>query len=82
MNIINNLIKKIRQLCFAIRYKRAVRKANSMAELFKMKYYVIYIGGKLKVVPKQTLKQLIARKRFRKGTTIEMIEKRALYITK
>lgn len=75
-------MRKIREIIWAIRYKIAVKKANRLAELFNMKYYVLYLNGKLKVVPKQNIKALIAKRRFKKGTTIEMIEKRALYITK
>ena len=46
-----------------------------------MKYYVINLGGSLKVVPKQTIKELIKRKRFRKGVTVEDIERHALFVT-
>lgn len=46
------------------------------------KYYVLYMGGKLKVVPKRNICELIHRHRFRKGTTIRDIEKMALFITK
>ena len=75
------LFKKIRHLIFAYRYKRAVRQANALSKTFNVKYYVLYFGGKMKVVPKQTIKELIARKRFKRGTTIQDIEKIALYIT-
>ena len=40
------------------------------------------MGGKLKVVPKKNICELIHRHRFRKGTTIRDIEKMALFITK
>lgn len=60
---------------------RAVRKAKKLAALFGMKYYVISLGGSLKVVPKQTVKELVRRKRFRKGVTVEDIERRALFVT-
>lgn len=77
-----NTLRQLRRLIFAIRYKIAVKKARKLAELFGIKYYVLYMNGKMKVVPKRTVKELIARRRFKKGTTIETIEKRALYITK
>lgn len=77
-----NTLRQLRRLIFAIRYKIAVKKARKLAELFGIKYYVLYMNGKMKVVPKRTIKELIARRRFKKGTTIETIEKRALYITK
>ena len=82
MNKIKMLRKRIRQFIFALKYKRAVRKANKLAELFGIRYYVLYFNGSIKIVPKKTIKELIARKRFKRGTTLEMIEKNALYITK
>lgn len=75
------MFKTIKKYYAAWQYKRAVRKAKKLAELFGMKYYVINLGGSLKVVPKQTIKELIKRKRFRKGVTIDDIEKNALFIT-
>lgn len=54
-------------------------KAKELAELFGMKYYVINLGATLKVVPKQTVKELVRRGRFRKGVTVEDIEKHALF---
>lgn len=58
-----------------------MRKAKKLAALFGMKYYVINLGGSLKVVPKQTIKELIKRKRFRKGVTVGDIERLALFVT-
>lgn len=75
------MFKTIKKYYAAWRYKRAVRKAKKLAELFGMKYYVINLGGSLKVVPKQTIKGLIKRKRFRKGVTVEDIERHALFVT-
>lgn len=71
-----------KKLLWAFRYKRAVRKADRLAASFKMKYFVIFIGGKIKVVPKQNIKRLIREGRFKRGTTIGDIESRALYITR
>lgn len=73
-----NLIKRYYN---AWRYKKAVRKAKELAELFGIKYYVICMNGSLKVVPKQTIKELIKRKRFRKGVTVDDIERIALFVT-
>ena len=71
------MIQLIKRMIFAWRYKRAVARACKYA-----KYYVLYMGGKLKVVPKRNICELIHRHRFRKGTTIRDIEKMALFITK
>ena len=66
---------------YAWRYKRAVRSANKLAAMLGCRYYVISLNGSLKVVPKKTIKELIRRKRFKKGVTVETIERHALYIT-
>lgn len=75
------MFRTIRKYYAAWRYRRAVRKAKKLAALFGMKYYVINLGGSLKVVPKQTIKELIKRKRFRKGVTVGDIERLALFVT-
>lgn len=76
------MIKLIKDIIFAWKYKRAVRKANKLSTLFGMKYYVLNMGGKLKVVPKQNIRHLLRTHRFRKGVKVTDIEKHALYITK
>ncbi len=78
--MIKLLKKKLYRLIWAYRYKKAVKKANEFHKLFGMTYFVILMGGRLKVVPKKTLKTLWAKKRFRKGTSWEEIEKCALYV--
>ena len=76
------MIQLIRRLIFAWKYKRAVRTATRLAELTGMRYLMIYLNGSLKVVPKQTIRELVRRHRFRKGVTVDDIERRALFITK
>lgn len=76
------MIGFIKELIFAWKYKRAVRKADRLARLTGLRYFVIYMNGSLKVVPKKAIKELVARRRFRKGVTVADIEKRALFITK
>jgi hypothetical protein len=76
------MINLFKRYLFAWRFKRAVKQANDAAALTGLRYYVIYINGKLRVVPKQNIKALIHRHRFRKGTTVDDIERRALYSTK
>ena len=75
------MFNAIKRYYAAWQYKRAVRKAKKLADLFGMRYYVINLGGSLKVVPKQTVKELVRRKRFRKGVTLDDIERCALFIT-
>lgn len=75
------MIRLIKDLIFAWRYKRAVKKADKLSRLFGMKSFVISLNGGLKVVPKQTVRELVRKRRFRKGVTVADIEKRALYVT-
>lgn len=55
--------------------------ANKLSKLLGMKYYVIYMNGSLKVVPKRTIRDLVAKHRFRKGVKVADIERRAIYVT-
>lgn len=75
------MFKTIRQWIFAWRYKRAVKEAKELAALFGVKYYVLNLGGSLKVVPKKNIKELIKQKKFRKGISVESIERMALFVT-
>lgn len=75
------MFNRIKKYYLAWQYKMAVRKAKELAGIFGMKYYVINLNSSLKVVPKQTIKELIKRKRFRKGVTVDDIEKHALFVT-
>ena len=76
------MIELIKRLIFAWQFKQAVRKADRMRRLTWMKYLVLMLNGKLKVVAKQDCRRLIRQRYFKKGTRIEDIEKRALYTTK
>lgn len=72
----------IKRLFFKFKYNRAINEAVRLHNASGMKYYVIYINGSVKVVSKRAIKQLIATHRFRKGVTIQDIERNALFITK
>jgi len=76
------MIKVIRQWIFAWRYRKAVRKAVRLHESDGRKYFVILMGGKLRVVAKQTVSHLVRTRRFRKGVRTADIEKKALFVTK
>jgi hypothetical protein len=79
----------VRKTFFFVRHKTgiseriAIRKANQLAAETGYKYIVFRAGGKTVIKPKKLLKSMIAcpGKYFAKGTTIQDIEKRALYIT-
>ncbi|MBR1463460.1 MAG: hypothetical protein IJ604_08845 [Prevotella sp.] len=72
----------IQRLVFAWRFRCAVRRADRLHRLMRLKFIVIVIGGKLQVISKQDCRRLIRQHYFKKGTRIEDIERRALYITK
>lgn len=76
------MIRLIKNIVFAWKFKRAVKKANMLSRLFGIKYMVISLNGELKVVPKQNIRELVRTHRFRKGVSVADIEKRALYITR
>lgn len=76
------MVRLIKRLIFAWKYKRAIKKADRLAKLTGLRYLVIYLNGGLKVVPKKAIKELVAKHRFRKGVTMADIERRALFITK
>lgn len=70
----------IQKIIFNWRYRRAVRKADKLHEATKRKYLVIVLNGKPVVLSKRRIRNLIATRHFRKGTTVADIENRALYI--
>lgn len=75
------MIKIIKELIWGWRYRRAVRKANRLSKLLGLKYFVICMNGSLKVVPKRTIRELVAKRHFRKGVKVAAIERCALYVT-
>ena len=76
------MIQVIKDIIWGWRCKRAVRKADKLSKLFGMKYLVVYMNGSLKVVPKRTMRELVAKHRFRKGVKVADIERRAIYATR
>ncbi len=75
------MFKLIKDIVFAVRFKRAVRKADYFHHITHRKYMVIVVKGKLEVLSKQELKKFVSNGIFLKGTTIGDIERKALYIT-
>lgn len=72
--MIKNFIKTI-----LIRLK--IRRAESLAKLTGYKYYVVFYSGKFRILSKVDAKKLIKSHFFKKGTTIETIERMAIYTT-
>lgn len=75
------MFRLIKDIIFAVRFKRAVRKADYFHHITHRKYMVIVVKGKLEVLSKQELKKFVSNGIFLKGTTIGDIERKALYIT-
>lgn len=73
--------KIIQRLLFAYRYKKAVRQADEFKKNTGLKHMVIVLNGSPKVAAKKDLCHLIRTRKFRKGTHIRDIERKALYTT-
>jgi hypothetical protein len=61
--------------------RRAINKANRLHRLTKYKFLVLLVKGKPRVYSKFQLKHLIKTRYFEKGTTIQQLEKSAIYKT-
>ncbi|WP_075555806.1 hypothetical protein [Parabacteroides timonensis] len=75
------MIKLFKEIILNYRVKRAVKMAKELSQVSKRKYIVLMVAGVPRVYSKQELKSLIARRVFKKGTTIQDLERRAILIT-
>jgi hypothetical protein len=71
----------IKDIILNYRIRRAIKLAEELSKVSKRKYLVLQVAGVPKVYSKQELKKMIAGRKFRKGTTIQDLEKRAIVIT-
>ena len=71
----------IKDFILNYRIKRAIRLADELSKASRREYLVLLVAGVPKVFSKQELKKMIAQRKFRKGTTIQDLEKRAILIT-
>ena len=55
--------------------------ADELSKASRRKYIVLLVAGVPKVYSKQDLKRMIAQRKFRKGITIQDLEKKAILIT-
>lgn len=76
------MIQLIKDFIFGWRYKRAVKKAIEIQHLTGRKQFVVMYEGKPVVVSKKKIRNLVSTHYFKKGMTIQDIEKRALFVTK
>lgn len=74
-------INRIRAWFFDRKVERLIKQAKKLQKLTGYKYIVLFVAGKVQLTRKADLKKLIRMRYFRKGTTIQDLEKQALYIT-
>jgi hypothetical protein len=68
---------------FDTRLYFAIKKANRRAKLLNKKHLVIPFNGRPRVFMKSHLKDLVKRRvLYKKGVTIEQLEKMSLYTTR
>ena len=75
------MLKLIKDIIFGFRFKRAVKKADRLHHITHRKYMVLVINRKLEVLSKKEIKKFVSNGIFRKGTTVQDIEQKALYVT-
>lgn len=71
----------IKKLLFDIRLNAAIKRAKENAALFNCRYMVIIFQGKPMVYSKKQLKEILKIRFFKKGTTIQQLEKMAVFTT-
>lgn len=71
----------IKDFILNYRIRRAVKLADELSKASRRKYIVLLVASVPKVYSKQDLKRMIAQRKFRKGTTIQDLEKKAILIT-
>jgi hypothetical protein len=64
------------------RLERKVKRANRLSRLENRRYIVTNLYGRPMCIAKQDLKVALIRRQFKKGVSIQDIEKHAYYITK
>jgi len=80
-NIDKIIVRKFLKIRFANRYKKAKQEALNRQAQTGRKQLVIVMKGEPRVISKHQLQSLIRRRYFKKGVTIQEIEKQALFVT-
>jgi hypothetical protein len=71
----------LNKLLFKFRLDRAIKEAKKWHDINGSAYLVIMWKGKPLCISKRRLKQMIATRKFVKGTTIQEIESKAFFKT-
>lgn len=79
---ISRIIGRIRTAIFHKRYLKACNMANRLHQADGRTYMVLLFKGRPVIVSKDKVKHWIATRRLKKGVTIQMAEKGALYIAR
>lgn len=74
-------INKIRAWFFDKKIERLIKKAKRLNKITEHKYIVLYVFGKARIYKKADLKRLIRIRVFKKGITIQDLEKSAIFVT-
>lgn len=70
------------QIIFFLRLKKAIKQAVQANQLSGRKYIVLRLGNHAYAYSKRDLQDLINKRYFKKGTRIQDLERKALFITK
>jgi hypothetical protein len=83
-NVVGRAVYRLLYGSFHRQTLRAVKKANALAQATGYTYYVLESKGRVVIKPKRLIKNLLSckGKYFKRGTTIQDIERIALYIAK
>lgn len=79
--MIKELKQAFRDYVFALRFKRAVRKADKRALTTHVRHYIIVLGGQLRVVTMADIDNMIKMGIMARWVTRYDIRRRALYAT-
>ncbi len=79
--MIKYIIRFIEEKRLTNRIKRAVDLAQALSSVDHRKRLVLIVAGVPKVFTKQELQRLLLTRTFKKGTTIQDLEQKALIIT-
>ena len=75
------MIKRLRDWFIHKQVKKAIEEAKALTTGDGRKRFVLLSKGRPRIFTKKQLQVLITRKYFAKGTRIQDLEKRALFIT-
>lgn len=77
-----SISKAIGRALYRWQVNKAVRQAKKYSDLFDKKYMAVHFMGRPRAVSKQRIKQLLSMGYFKKGTTMQKLEKTAFYVSK